>query len=541
MVYFDHVETRLLVLTMPSLAVLDLLVVHSFRTLSRPRALIFWCGVAGYGVLRGVVLRLVIAHGSGGSFPYAIRKPLFPVFGVSLQEISGWAIVAYLGWWLGARLSRYLFAQIAWACLFLGAISWAVESAAVAAGWWHWTVPVSQPLFVNVPFIAIVDWLFVGIDFLLPFAVITAPALRKRKARFAALLAFPVHFAAHAFAGSTLAGVPIHHLAHWALIGAVIWLAMRDAAIDEPFGLRRDWLPIAGLSLMLADVAAVELFMAHRPELLSSLLPAVAIVLQSLAPSAGYAMGAVALALSIVIPAFALAAAPAATSVMLASGRRWGRFAPVVAMLLLVVAAYEIHAHAARDQAELRRGLDLALAARDRGDLGAARRELTQLAARHPGTHVPLALLGEIDYRTDRLDEARASFLRAVAIKQDDAKGYRYLAVIERRLGRLESARKLAAKGLELDAHDPELRYLSGQAVEPADPQAALNLASLAFEVDDAKGAIAALDRGLVLWPGERAFYPLRIQLARRSGDVATAERILGAWRERFPHDAEAP
>jgi hypothetical protein len=99
-----------------------------------------------------------------------------------------------------------------------------------------------------------------------------------------------------------------------------------------------------------------------------------------------------------------------------------------------------------------------------------------------------------------------------------------------------ESA-NLAAR-IEMDAHDPELA-LSGQAVEPADPQAAeFGLARL--EVDDIKGAIAALDHGLILWPGERAFYPLRIQLARRSGDTATAERILGAWRERFPHDAEA-
>ena len=62
----------------------------------------------------------------------------------------------------------------------------------MAAGWWHWTVPASQPLLGNVPPIALVDWGCVGIDFLLPFLALTAPALHRRKARFLGLLAFLV-------------------------------------------------------------------------------------------------------------------------------------------------------------------------------------------------------------------------------------------------------------------------------------------------------------------------------------------------------------
>jgi hypothetical protein len=230
------VDNRVALLTVPSLAILGLLVTHSFVTLPRSRAVAFWSSVVGYGILRGLALRWVIDHGLGASFPYTIRNPLFPVFGVPAQEIMGWAIVTYIGWWLGARFSRYLFAQIAWACLFLGTISWAVESAAVAIGWWRWSVPVTQSVFVNVPFIGIVDWLFVGIDFLLPFATLTAPELRGRF-RFVTLLAFPIHFGAHAFVGNTseIIPIPAYHMVHWVLIAALLWLAMRSRPSICPF------------------------------------------------------------------------------------------------------------------------------------------------------------------------------------------------------------------------------------------------------------------------------------------------------------------
>ena len=527
-------------LTIPSLLVLGLLVAHSLRTLPRARAIAFWCSVVAYGVLRGVGLRWVMDHGVGGSFPYAIRNPLFPVFGVPLQEVTGWAIVAYLGWWIGTRFSRYVFAQIAWGCLFLGAVSWAVETAAVAAGWWHWTVPVTQPLFVNVPFIAIVDWMFVGTDFLLPFVVLTAPSLRGRPARFVALLAFPVHFGAHAVSVGALAGIPIHHLSHWILMAALLWLAMRDASTDEPFTAARAWIPIAGLAVVLADVAAIELFVVRRPELLTSIVPVIAVFTHAVRPAVGYALGGIALLLGLRLPALAVAVFPPATGALLGWGRRWRSWAPLVTVILLGVTAYAVHSAAGRREDALKRRLDAALAARDRGDLDAASRELAALVDAYPGSHVPPFLLGEIEYRTERLEEARARFSHVVDIKQDDARSYRYLAVIDRRLGRRESANRFAAEGLEIDAADPELLYLSGREQEPRDASTALALASLAFEVDDVAGAAAMLDRGLARWPEQRAFYPSRVKLALRGGDSATARRILGDWLERFPHDAEA-
>jgi tetratricopeptide (TPR) repeat protein len=485
-------------------------------------------------------VRWGIAQLPGASFPYALRAPLLTVLGVPLQEIAGWAIVAYLGWWLGCRASRYLFPQVALACLFLGAASWSVECAAVAAGWWRWTLPVDTALFLNVPSIALVDWAFVGLDFLLPFLALTAPALRQDRRRFLSLLAFPLHFLAHGFADRTFGPIPLHHLAHWLEIGVLCWLALRSETSDTPFADSWRWLPGIALAVVLLDAGLVDLLLGRRPELLVSILPALAIAAQAFLPAAGFAAGACALILGAWLPSLLPATLPAALAGVLRLGRNRRPWAAAAAVAILVPLAFTVHARAARGQQDLVHGLDAALAARDRGDLAEARRELQSLSAQHPGSHVPLVLLGEITYRTDSLEEARDAFARAADIKGDDPKTYRYLAVIERRLGHPEQAERLALRGLEIAPSDPELRYLAGHRVEPRDPATAQALASLAYEVGDVRGAAAFLDGGLALWPEERSFYPGRVKLALQAGDQETARRVLAAWLARFPGDAEA-
>jgi hypothetical protein len=506
-------DARVFILTLPSLAVLGVLVAHSLKALPRPRAIVFWISVVAYGLLRGLALRFVMGHGGGTSFPYVIKNPLLPVLGVPFQELAGWAIVSYLAWWLGSRISRRVFVQIGWGCLFLGAISWAVESAAVAAGWWSWTVPASSRVFAGVPPIAIVDWLFVGFDFLFPFVVLTAPAFRNRTWRWLSLLTFPFHFFAHSFSGARLGVVPVHHAAHWALVALLIALMLRSEAEDDAFGASPAVLPLAGLAIVLLDASIVEVFVVKRPALLVSLIPA-------------FLMGVVALRRS------SLAWRPS-------------RFAPA-AVLGVAALAYVVHEAGVRGQAELLRRLDAALAARDHGDIQGAARELRALGDDFPGSHVPPSLLGEIDYRVGLLDEARASFERVVAIKQDDAKAFRYLAVIDLRKGKRESAGGFASRGLAVAPHDPELSYLAararGEAGAPEldDPQLAQTLASLAFEVGDEAVAAAILDRGLDRWPEQRSFYPSRVNLALKNGDDAGVRRVVASWRARFPEDAEA-
>jgi predicted Zn-dependent protease len=298
--------------------------------------------------------------------------------------------------------------------------------------------------------------------------------------------------------------------------------------------------PPVALAIILADAAAVELFLVRRPALLLSLLPTLALALQALVPGLGTAAAAAALVAGMWIPSLLLAAVPAGA----AGALRWSgprpRWAAGLALALLALFAYRMHTAAAENRDALVHGLDAAIAARDRGDVQSARQILSRVAAEFPGSHVPLVLLGEIEYRTERLEAARSAFSRAAAIKGDDPATHRYLAVIERRLGRRDRSASAAARGLAAAPDDLELRYLAGEQVEPRDPRSTQALASLAFEVGDAVSAAALLDRGLARWPGERSFYPARVKLALRAGQGDAARRVLADWRARFPEDAEA-
>ena len=512
-------EPRVLLLAIPSFLVLVLLIVHSWRALPRRRALAFWLSVAVYGLALGLAVAWVTESGLGAAAPYEIREPLLPVFGIPLQELAGWAIVAYLAWWLGNRFSRQLFQQAAWGCLFLGAISWAVEAAAVAAGWWRWTVPAGSPFLLGVPWIGLVDWFFVGTDFLLPFLVITAPALAGRPARFLSLLLFPLHMASHLWL-EPVAGIPGLHLVHWLLLGLVLWLALRSPAEDEAFSRAPDRLPLLGIAIVLADIAVVEALVVGRPGLLASLLPVAGVVAGALL---GRPRGA----------------------------RRPRRWLAPAALPLLAALAVGVHTRGGAQRQDLQERLELALAARDRGDLAAADAELEALTREHPAEHAPYALLGEIRYRTGKAAEARPLFERAVEIKSDFLQGYRMLAVIDLQAGRRESASQFAARGLAVDPDDLELRYLEARAkgegiaalwpaIEAKGPAAAEGMAALAYEVGDAAGAAEILDRALARFPDTRTLYRTRIQLALGTKDGEAARRAASSWLERFPDDPEA-
>ena len=553
---------RVLLLTVPSLAVLALLLGHSARTLPRRRATSFWAGIAVYGFLRALSVRWITEKGLGAPVPYEIRDPLFPVLGVAPQEVVGWAIVAYLGWWLGYRFAARahsgrprLYPQVAWASLFLGAISWAVEATAVAAGWWRWTLTASNPLFLGVPFIGIVDWFFVGVDFLLPFVVITAPALAGRPARFLTLLAFPVHFGAHLFVGRIAPSlpIPVFHLAHWALLALVVWLALRseiaDAAFDAPAERRYGRLAIIGLAVVLVVVIGVDLLL-RRSDLLPSVLPAVAVAVQTLRPAPGFLLGVGAFVAGAWLPPLALGAVPAATHAVLEWGRRH-RWSAVVALPLIAAAALGTHAAGARKEADLTRRLDRAVAARDRGDLSLAEEELSAAWRDSPGSHVAPALLGEIYYRTGRLAQAREVMLDVVRIKPSHAPAWRHLAVIDLRRGDAVSAQRFAQKGLAADPGDVQLQYLASRAshaeIEPSLVRAAelgfpstRALASLAFEVDDLEGAARIVERAVSLWPREPWLHRTRVRLALVRKDEAAARRAVAGWREALPDDREA-
>lgn len=595
-------DGRVLTLAVPSAAALALLVWHSMRALPRRRALAFWACVAAYGVARGVAVRLVTERALHASFPYVVREPLVSVLGVSLQEVAGWAIVSYLGWWLGWRFARTLaaprgwrwdfwasreqskgapparkrraprteeapaeaaadprprlYVQVLWAALFLGAVSWAVEATAGAAGWWAWTVPAGDPALLGVPFIGLVDWFFVGIDFLLPFVLLTSAGPRGGATRWAALGLFPVHFASHALTGRLSDGlpVPVFHLVHWALLGTVVWLALRSRRVDEGF-VREDItaarLPLAGACVVLGDAALVQVLALGRFDLLPSVAAAALVVVTSLTPLWGVAASVSLGALGIWTSPFLLAAVPATAAVLLRAARRGTRGPAVAALAAIAAIGVAAHTHAARREADLTRRLGEALRVRDHGDLDGACALLEALVRDHPESHAPPAFLGEIDYKRGRLHPARAAFRDAVAIKRNFVMGHRYLAVIAVEDGRLEEAAAHAREGLLWAPDDLELlfvRELAGGGTGASvwaraareGPTAVLALASLATETGHAAAAASALDESLGRWPDRRELYAARTRIALDGGDTFTAQRVVAAWRARLPRDPEA-
>lgn len=528
--------SRLLLLGVPSAILLALLVYHSARALPRSRALAFWIAVCIYGVLRGIGVRLVTERALGGSFPYVIHEPLASFFGVSLQEVCGWAIAAYLAWWVGYQVARRLegsrpprlFPQLVWASLFLGALSWAVETTAVASGWWHWTIPAQGGWLGNVPFIALVDWSFVGLDFLLPFLVLTSPAPRASPTRFLTLGVFPLHFAAHAFTHTPFQWlpIPVFHLVHWILMALLLWLALRSSVEDAAFEADKEarWIPFVCLGLMFLDLALAQVFWLARPELLLT---------------------------SLIEPALLLVVAVALTAAILRWGARGGISRAGIVMVLLAVLALTTHSSAARREREFRAGLAAALAARDRGDLAGAIQKLLDLRGEHPRSHAAHGFLGEIYYRLKRWPEAESAFQAAIDSKSDFRMGHRHLAVLDLLQNDVASARERTAQARRIAPDDLELEYLwyrSRGEVPPAlwskaaatGPQAIETLAALAFEVGDVRGCAQALDLGLQRWPQRQSLYPQRLNLALAEGDMAIARSILEEWLKRFPKDEQA-
>lgn len=433
------------------------LVWHSLAALPRWRAVAFWVSVLAYGVLRGFGVRFV-TETIGASFPYEIRNPLLSIGGVSAQEVAGWAIVVYLAWWIGGRW-KYLIAQVALASIFLGAIAWAIEAAAIAARWWHWTVPTASRVFMNVPAIGIVDWFFVGIDFLLPFAAITG----RWRWRYWTLLLFPVHFAGHLLPGIYL------HIVHWAIVLIVAAIALRTTVEDKPFNDLRSWVPTAAFALIMVDVAFVQAVIAGRPRLLISLVPAVLIWVSVLRGARLHSLR-----------------------------RNWA-----LALMAIVVTALGLHWKSSRDRSDMTRRLDAAIALRNSGQLSSAVTELEAIARDHPTSYAAYALAGEIYYRRGETDAARAKYERAVEIKQDFVRGYRVLAVIDRQRG-VES--EWAERGLEIDPEDIQLRYLAGEDVTARinSPEIAAGMVALAYEVGDGAGAARIAQIGRARWPGHR-------------------------------------
>ncbi len=269
-----------------SAAVLLLMLDHRRANLGGRAAIAFAVASIAYGLIRSLSIRaLSEAHLAG--VPYRLGSPLVSVAGVPLQELIGWtAAVALAGYFADRLLRRFAQPTDAYrtalvAGLVLVATCLAVESAAVVGGWWSWNLahPPESP--IPFPGIALLDWGFVAIDFLLPFE------LWRRRAplgvRLGGLLLFPLHLAGHAFTAPLFDALPLSgfDLVHVGLPALVAGFAAVTVEASPWPNLKAEALrlrPAFAVAILLGTAAA-QLILAQEAGLLWTVLPLAAIAL----------------------------------------------------------------------------------------------------------------------------------------------------------------------------------------------------------------------------------------------------------------------
>jgi len=273
------VVSRLL-LAIPAAGILALLLEYIRRNRGMNTAVAYAVACGGYGIVRGVWVAS-ISESNNAPMPYRMAGSV-RIGAASPMEIVGWMLAAALAWLAGAAIVRLFGSRpgneppyrIAFTgALILATLSLAVETAAIAAGWWSWSIAPPPDVVMRVPTIALVDWAFVAFDFLLPFLLLTRPARTLDRAL--ALSLFPLHFASHRYLMAPFPSVPLSlfDVAHF---GIPLWVFWR--AVDESPSTARskpEWGAfVPGLAaLLVAADTSLTVYLAHEPRVMIFILP----------------------------------------------------------------------------------------------------------------------------------------------------------------------------------------------------------------------------------------------------------------------------
>jgi len=271
-------------LAVPAACILALLLEYIRRNRGVKTAAAYAMASAGYGFLRGAWVSSISAS-HNVPMPYRMAGSA-RIGAVSPMEIAGWMLAGALAWLAGAAIVRLFGSRpgneqpyrIAFTgALILATLSLAVETAAIAAGWWSWSFPPPPDVLMRVPKIAMVDWAFVAFDFLLPFLLFTRPA--RALDRVLALSLFPLHFASHLYLVPPFPPVPLslYHLAHYGIPLWIFWRAVGERPSTTRSTQEWGWF-VPGLSaLLVAADTCLTVALAHEPRTLVFMLPLAAV------------------------------------------------------------------------------------------------------------------------------------------------------------------------------------------------------------------------------------------------------------------------
>ncbi len=396
-------------------AVLLLVLEHRQANLGGRSAIVFLLATAGYGLVRSLSIR-TLAEAHLGGVPYRLGSPLATIAGVPLQELVGWTAAVGLSAFFADRLLRRLgqptdpFRTTLVAGLGMAMVCLAVETAAVVGGWWSWSLAHSPTGPIRFPSIALVDWAFVAIDFLLPFE------LWRRRAplpwRLAGLLLFPIHLAGHAFAAPLPGPIPLSgfDFVHVGLVAAVAAAAAASNGVSPWPALDAERLrsrPALAVTILLGTTA-VQIALAREPGLLWTGLPLAALAL-------------------IAARARREPPAPART---LPPARAAALF------IVLLALGLALRVPSARRSVEFEKLVRLGAEHLVAGRADAALPSLEAALALWPGHSEVLWLLGWADLQRGKRADARRHLEAALARRPDSAEAARLLALLDREEGR---------------------------------------------------------------------------------------------------------
>lgn len=426
-----------------STTALVLLLAHRRANLGGAATAIFVVAAAAYGWLRSTAIGQLSAAANADA-PYRIVTPLVAVGGVPLQELVGWvSAVALAGYVADRLLRRFGRPADAWSTALvagfaMAAICLAVESAAVTAGWWSWSLGHSTTGLLRFPAIALLDWGFVAFDFLLPFE------LWRRRAPLgeciAGLLFFPLHLAGHAWTAPVSMKVPLagFDLVHVGLIAAVAALAFAPGGRREespwPASAGERWRAgvLVGGGLIVLTTATQLGMLREWRQLWTGL------------PLAGAILGAV------------TARIPAAVGC--AERRRYLSAAWI--FLALFAGGLFLRLPEALRARDFERLVGRGVRELAAGDLAGARTELSAALTRRPGHADVQWLLGWAELQSGDRAGAREHLEAAVAARPASVEATRYLALLDLLEGRSEDAAALLAQRRQRYPETAELAYL---------------------------------------------------------------------------------
>jgi hypothetical protein len=429
--------SALLLLAIPSLLALALLAWDRRAVLGTRTALAYFAAVAAYGALRGIAIRAVTGSALATPFPYLMNQPVATLFGVSLQELVGWAVAATLALCVAERLVSRGGAHrtAAVAALGLACVCLAVESAAIASHWWTWTLALPDQGLLRVPAVAVLDWSFVAFDFLLPWLAFASSASLAK--RVVSLAVFPLHMLGHTWFRALPEPLPVtgYDLVHVGIVAYVLWQA---AGEPGPSSVRPAWTtigPAAGAAALVAGAAAAACVISGEPGSALAVLPLALLALGAFARTP-----------------------PDADARPLASAPRLALRLGVAALALSFLAL--VSGPQTRREQRLLAELERGAARANAGDLAGAETALRlalEARADHAGAHTMLAL---VLLRQGRAADARAAIDRALASEPTARDALLIGTSLDLQRGERARATERARLGRRVYPANPEFAYL---------------------------------------------------------------------------------